>query len=131
MSNNLIEESEFKYLESNPGKEVLLLLHGLFGALSNFKDIIEYFNGYNVVVPILPIYTVPLKQLGLKALVDHIEAFVDHKSYNQVHLLGNSLGGHLAQLYALKRPEKVATLTLTGSSGLFESAFGESRVYFL
>jgi pimeloyl-ACP methyl ester carboxylesterase len=41
-----------------------------------------------------------------------------------VHLLGNSLGGHVAQLYALAHPEKIASVTLTGSSGLFESAFG-------
>ena len=40
------------------------------------------------------------------------------------NLLGNSLGGHIAQLYALANPDKIASITLTGSSGLFESAFG-------
>ena len=39
-------------------------------------------------------------------------------------MLGNSLGGHIAQLYALKHPEKVYSMILTGSSGLFESAMG-------
>jgi len=102
-------------------------LHGLFGALSNFKGIIDHFhNDYNIVVPILPIMDMPMKKLGLKGLVSYIESFVDFKGYDQVHLLGNSLGGHLAQLYALKNPEKVRSITLTGSSGLFENAMGNS-----
>ena len=39
-------------------------------------------------------------------------------------LLGNSLGGHLAIIYALENQDKLRSLTLTGSSGLYESAFG-------
>ena len=42
------------------------------------------------------------------------------------HLLGNSLGGHIALVYTLKNKEKVHTLTLTGSSGLFENGMGET-----
>jgi len=126
MEESLIEEEGFKYIQTREDGEVLLLLHGLFGALSNFKGIIENFKDYNIVTPILPIMDLPLKSLGLKSLVDHIEKFVDFKGFSKVHVLGNSLGGHLAQLYTLKRPDKIATLTLTGSSGLFESAFGSS-----
>jgi pimeloyl-ACP methyl ester carboxylesterase len=40
--------------------------------------------------------------------------------------LGNSLGGHVALVYILKHPERVKSLTLTGSSGLFENAMGDS-----
>ena len=43
-----------------------------------------------------------------------------------MHLLGNSLGGHVALIHALKHPEKIKTLTLTGSSGLFENGMGDS-----
>jgi pimeloyl-ACP methyl ester carboxylesterase len=41
-------------------------------------------------------------------------------------LLGNSLGGHVGLVYILSHPEKIKTLTLTGSSGLFENAMGDS-----
>lgn len=126
MNETLIEEEGFRYIQTREDGEVLLLLHGLFGALSNFKDIIDKFSDYNIVSPILPIMDLPIKSLGLKSLVDHIESFVEHKGFSKMHVLGNSLGGHLAQLYALRRPDKVGTLTLTGSSGLFESAFGSS-----
>ncbi len=43
-----------------------------------------------------------------------------------MHVLGNSLGGHISLLYALAHPDKIASVILTGSSGLFESAMGTS-----
>lgn len=36
------------------------------------------------------------------------------------------LGGHIALLYALSQPERINSIILTGSSGLFESAMGTS-----
>lgn len=121
------EEGGFKYIETKGGEQNLLLLHGLFGALSNFTGILHYFGQkYNVVVPILPIFDMPLRKLGVSGLVDHVTAFVKQKGYNKVHVLGNSLGGHIALLYALAHPERIASITLTGSSGLFESAMGST-----
>lgn len=120
-------EQGFKYIETSPGKPVLLLFHGLFGALSNFKGILHHFEQkLNVVVPILPIFELPITEVSLEGLVKHIKAFVDFKNIYSADLLGNSLGGHLAILYTLQYPEGVRSLTLTGSSGLFESAMGTS-----
>lgn len=102
-----------------------MLLHGLFGALSNFEGIIKRFSGqYNVVVPILPIYEMPIFEVSVMGLVDFVTRFVEYKRYERVHVLGNSLGGHIALLYVLAHPERIGSVTLTGSSGLFESAFG-------
>lgn len=120
-------EKQFTYYESNPGKEPMVLLHGLMGALSNFEGIVNGFGKeYNVLVPILPIFELPTKELTLEALVNYIEDFVAYKGFDKIHVLGNSLGGHLAQLYTLSNQEKVKTMILTGSSGLFESAMGNS-----
>lgn len=121
------EENGFTYVESDTDGEVLLLLHGLFGALSNFQGIINKFkDDYNVVVPILPIFEIPFKELNLLSLVKAVEEFVAYKGYNKVHILGNSLGGHLCILYALQNKEMVSSITLTGSSGLFESSLGST-----
>ena len=127
MDYNIREEEGFKFIETNPGAPVLMLLHGLFGALSNFAGIIRHFReDYNVVVPMLPIFEMPIKKVSVEGFVDYIESFVDYKGYEDINILGNSLGGHIAQLYVLKRPEKARSITLTGSSGLFESAMGTS-----
>lgn len=122
----LITQDGYKYIETNPGAPVLLLLHGLFGALSNFKGLIDDFGAeYNVVVPILPIYDLPLQDSGLDGLLEYTQSFVSYKGYKDIHILGNSLGGHVAQLFVLSRPDNVKTMTLTGSSGLFESGMGD------
>ena len=127
MEHEILEEGRFKYIETKGGKENLLLLHGLFGALSNFEDILDYFSErYNVVVPILPIFDLPIRKVSVTGLVDYVSEFVDFKGYESVHVLGNSLGGHIALLYVLARSEKVSSVILTGSSGLFESAMGTS-----
>lgn len=127
MEYEIIKEGKFKYIESKGGDEILVLLHGLFGALSNFEGIIKRFNDQlNVVVPLLPIFEMPLNKVGLGGLVDYVEKFIEYKGYKKVHLLGNSLGGHIAQLYAISNPEKVKSIILTGSSGLFESGMGST-----
>jgi len=120
------EDGGFKYIEEGEG-EVLLLLHGLFGALSNFREILnEFHTRCKVVIPLLPIYEMPILDSTVKGLVRHVKRFVDYKGYESVILLGNSLGGHVAQLYALTEPSRVKAMILTGSSGLFENTLGGS-----
>ena len=124
---DIIEEGKFKYIETKGGSKNLMLLHGLFGALSNFEGLINHFGTkYNVIVPILPIYELPILNVSLGGFVDHLQDFVKYKSYDKMHLLGNSLGGHIALLYALEELDRLESITLTGSSGLFESGMGNS-----
>jgi pimeloyl-ACP methyl ester carboxylesterase len=79
-----------------------------------------------VVVPILPLFDLDILHTSVSGLEKHVAAFIEHKNYTNIHLLGNSLGGHVALVYILKHPERVKSLTLTGSSGLFENAMGDS-----
>lgn len=121
------QDGKFEYLETGGPGEPLLLLHGLFGGLSNFGAQIDAFaDRYNVIIPTLPIMTLPLRKVSLAGLVDHLADFVEHRGFERVHLMGNSLGGHVAILYAIDRPQRIASIVLTGSSGLFESAMGNS-----
>src|SRR6476469_2960981 len=116
---------KFKFIEEGQG-EPLILLHGLFGALSNFKDLIEHFkHSYKVVVPILPLFDLDLFHTTVGGIAKHVHKFIETRDYN-IHLLGNSLGGHVALLHVLKHPERVKSLILTGSSGLFENGMGDS-----
>lgn len=126
MEYEIKKEGKFDYVEVGVG-EPLILLHGLFGALSNFSDLIEKFrHTHKVVVPLLPLFELDLLHTSVKGLAKYVQQFIDHKGYDQIHLLGNSLGGHVGLVYILSHPEKIKTLTLTGSSGLFENAMGDS-----
>ena len=74
----------------------------------------------------LPIYELSLAKTNVKNLSKFVERFIDFKGFDEVTLLGNSLGGHVALVYANDHPEKVKEMILTGSSGLYENAFGGS-----
>ncbi len=126
MSYEIQQDGKFKFIEVGEG-EPLLLLHGLFGALSNFEPLIEYFRTRNkVIVPMLPLLEMDLLHTSVGGLQKFVQKFIEHRNYNNIHLLGNSLGGHVGLVYILKHPERVKSLTLTGSSGLFENGMGDT-----
>jgi 2-hydroxy-6-oxonona-2,4-dienedioate hydrolase len=126
MDYKLQQHDKFTFIEEGNGQP-LLLLHGLFGALSNFKDLVEYFKkDYKVIVPILPLFELDIFHTSVSGLAKYVNKFIEARGYNHIHLLGNSLGGHIGLMHVLKHPEKIATLTLTGSSGLFENGMGDS-----
>ena len=120
------QTGKFRYIEEGEG-EPLMLLHGLFGALSNFKDLVDYFARHNkVIVPMLPLFELDLLHTSVGGLQKYLHKFIELKGYQNINLLGNSLGGHVALVHVLKHPERIKSLILTGSSGLFESGMGDS-----
>jgi pimeloyl-ACP methyl ester carboxylesterase len=126
MNYEIRQTDKFKYIEEGQG-EPLILLHGLFGALSNFKPLIDGFrNSYKVIVPMLPLFELDLLHTSVGGLQKFLNKFIERMNYNAIHLLGNSLGGHVALVHVLKQPERIKSLILTGSSGLFENGMGDT-----
>jgi pimeloyl-ACP methyl ester carboxylesterase len=120
------EEGKFRFIEEGKG-EPLMLLHGLFGGLSNFDHLVEHFrHNFRVVVPLLPLFELDILHTTVGGLAKHVHKFIEFRKYDQVHLLGNSLGGHVGLVHILKHPERIKSLTLTGSSGLFENGMGDT-----
>jgi pimeloyl-ACP methyl ester carboxylesterase len=102
-------------------KQSMVLLHGLFGQLSNWDGVVEQFgNAYDIYVPALPIYDTP-KEEPLLFLLGFVEQYIADNHLQDIVLMGNSLGGHVAVLYAAKHAYNVQQLILTGSSGLYEN----------
>ncbi len=122
----LQQVGKFKFIEVGEG-EPLILLHGLFGAMSNFIGIIEHFkHTHKVVVPILPLFELDILHTSVGGLEKYFNKFIEQRGYQDIHLLGNSLGGHVALVHVLKSEEKIKSLILTGSSGLFENGMGDT-----
>ena len=124
--NNIIQKEEFRYLESGKGQP-LIILHGLMGGLSNFKGVMDYFpdKDYQIIIPELPVYSLPVLNTSVKSLSDFLHKFINFKNLNDFILLGNSLGGHVGLLFTKIYPELVKGLVLTGSSGLYENNLGD------
>jgi 2-hydroxy-6-oxonona-2,4-dienedioate hydrolase len=127
MAYELQSENGFDFIDEGKGHP-LVLLHGLMGGLSNFDDTINHFstNGYRVLVPQLPLYSLPIISTNVKNISKYIKGFLEHKKLSNVTLIGNSLGGHVGLVFTKRNPEMVHSIVLTGSSGLYESSMGDS-----
>ena len=125
MAHLLKEEKDYRYIEVGEGKP-LIVLHGLMGGLSNFDAVTTYFSekGYKVIIPELPIYSMPLIKTNVKSFAKYLHDFINFLGFDEVILLGNSLGGHIGLYHTKLYPKKVKALIITGSSGLYESAMG-------
>ena len=126
MEYQIKEEGKFKFIEEGSG-EPILFLHGLFGGLSNFASLITHYRTtHRVVVPMLPLLEMDLLHTSVSGLQKFVNRFIEFRGYQNVHLMGNSLGGHVALLHTLKNPARIKSLILTGSSGLFENGMGDT-----
>jgi len=127
MKHDLRKEGKYTYFEAGEGTPIVIL-HGLMGGLSNFEEVADFFSekGYKIVIPELPIYTQNILKTNVKAFARYVKDFITFKGFDRVILLGNSLGGHIALYHAKMYPEKMLGLVITGSSGLYESAMGDS-----
>lgn len=74
----------------------------------------------------LPIYSTPLIRTGVKTFAKYLNDFLKFKEFENVILLGNSLGGHIGLYHTKMYPDRMKALVITGSSGLYENAMGES-----
>ncbi|WP_010249093.1 alpha/beta fold hydrolase [Myroides injenensis] len=127
MERTLKEDGKFRYVEIGEGTPIIIL-HGLMGGLSNFDGVANYFpkEGYKVVLPELPLYTNSILKTNVKAFAKFVKDFIEKIGYKDVILLGNSLGGHIALYFSKMYPDLLKAMILTGSSGLYESAMGDS-----
>ena len=115
MEQDLITDGRYRYVQSATEGTPLILLHGLFGALSNFEHLFNHFAGkMRVIIPMLPLYDLPLATTSAKTLCKHVEGFIDHLGLEKVHLLGNSLGGHVGLIYTKRNPDRVLSLSPHG-----------------
>lgn len=125
MAHLLKKEKDYRYIEVGEGTPIIVL-HGLMGGLSNFDAVTGFFskNGYKIIIPELPIYTMSLLKTNVKSFANYLKDFIEFKGLDNVILLGNSLGGHIGLYHTKLYPKKVKALVITGSSGLYESAMG-------
>ena len=122
--------SGYRFVDEGPRLQepTVVLLHGMMGDLSNWSDTVHELavNNYRVLVPVLPVYDMPLNSTSVISLVEFVHGFIETLQLNPAILVGNSLGGHIAILYTLAHPDAVSAMVLSGSSGIYEVSMGSS-----
>ena len=114
---------QFRWLERGDG-EAVVLLHGLMGEMDHWEPSLEALSETcRAIAPSLPIFDPALSETSVPELARHIARLLDAIDIPHAVVGGNSLGGHVAVELALRRPDRVSGLILTGSSGLFERGF--------
>ncbi|WP_343329250.1 alpha/beta fold hydrolase [Polaribacter staleyi] len=114
MSNNLILHSTIK----GEGKP-LLILHGYFGMSDNWKTLGNQFSeDYQV-------HLIDQRNHGrsfhedefnYEVLVEDLHAYIQHYQLEQVHIIGHSMGGKTAMLFAVTYPNLVDKLIIVDIS---------------
>ena len=107
----------------------LILLHGNGESSGYFVNQIDRFaNEYRVIaVDTRGHGASPRgnKPFTLETFADDLKSFLDENNLKRVNLLGFSDGGNIAVIFALKYPERVASLVLNGAN-LFPSGLKSS-----
>tara|TARA_B100002052_G_scaffold43020_1_gene35475 strand:+ start:85160 stop:85906 length:747 start_codon:yes stop_codon:yes gene_type:complete len=122
------QKGKFRWLEEGDGEQPIILLHGLMGGVENFGEMVDYISAkYKVYGLDLKLFEGRnLLKVSVKSLSDYLNDFMNMLDLKSATLIGNSMGGHIALIFAKNYPTKVDNLILTGSSGLFEESMGNS-----
>jgi len=124
---NTTQTGYFHRPGTDPSLPSVVMLHGLFGKLTNFEPVFPYIAPeLDIWVPELPLYTQMEGTDSIEGLSSWLEHWLRSNGIGPVVLLGNSLGGHIALDCAIQGKVAIDGLVLVGSSGLFDTGFGDS-----
>jgi pimeloyl-ACP methyl ester carboxylesterase len=119
--------SPYEFLERGQGTP-LLMLHGMMGWPANWEGTFPYLPpDCRVLALRLPFFEDAVRLDSVEAITEYVQGFLDAQGLERLVICGNSLGGHAALVLALRHPQRVAGIVLTGSSGLFERGFAATQ----
>lgn len=113
------------------GNAPILLVHGLIGSL---RDLVPVFAscGATAYAPDLIGYgelrSASRAEISLHAQVAHLMNWLDLHGINQVHLVGHSVGGAVAMLFAHGHPDRVASVISVEGNFSLADAFWSASV---
>lgn len=115
------------YLEGGPGGTPVVLLHGIFAEKDHWVDFARPLTGsHRIIAPDLPGFgessRIDGQAYDYAAQTERLGALLDALGLKRVHLAGNSMGGTIAALFALRHPDRVASVAFIGAPHGIRSA---------
>lgn len=117
-----VDNFDFVYLEGGEG-ETILLFHGFGGDKEHWTRFSRYLTDkYRVIAPDSPpageSTKIETEDYGYLSQVKRLHSFAEKLGLKKYHIAGNSMGGHIAGLYATEYPDEVLSLGLINSAGV-------------
>jgi pimeloyl-ACP methyl ester carboxylesterase len=117
-----VGEHTIVYLEGGKG-ESILLVHGFGADKDNWNLFSRHLTKtYHVIAPDLPGFGESSKiwsdQYTIAAQVERVHEFAKEIGLKKFHLVGNSMGGLIAGVYAAMYPDEMITLVLLDPAGV-------------
>jgi pimeloyl-ACP methyl ester carboxylesterase len=115
---------EISYIDIGPAGTgpVALFVHGIATNASLWRNVIGALSGQRpdhrrCIAPDLPLHghspVTTDQDLSVAALAEGLEDFCDALGLTSIDLVANDTGGAIAQIFAARHPERLATLTFT------------------
>jgi pyruvate dehydrogenase E2 component (dihydrolipoamide acetyltransferase) len=118
-----------RYLRRGEAAESAILIHGFGGDLNswmfNHEDLALRHSAYALDLPGHGSSSKNVEKGTLTEFAGVLEGWMDSIGVRQAHLVGHSMGGAVAALFALKHPDRCLSLTLIASAGLGPEINGE------
>jgi len=121
-----VDGNKVRYLESGDSKNILVLVHGLGASAERWNNVIPNFaKYYHVIVPDLIGFGYsdkPIVDYTTDFFSTFLGKFFDALGIKRPNVIGSSLGGQIAALYASANPNNIKKLILVSPSGAMKQS---------
>lgn len=126
--------AKINYIEAgDPTKPKVILLHGLGGSTANWATNITALSANYHVIALDQVgfgkSDKPFLKYRVATYADFLDKFMSELKIESASLVGNSMGGWVAALMAMKYPNRVNKIVLADAAGIVPPDFGVSQVY--
>ena len=126
--------AKIRYLEAgDAAKPTVILLHGLGAQAESWQyNIAALTQNYHVIAPDQIGFgksDKPLLKYRVGTYADFLDKFMAELKIEKAHLVGNSMGGWVAGLMAVKYPNRVGKIVLADAAGLLPKDVDVNQIY--
>lgn len=126
--------AKIRYLEAgDAAKPTVILLHGLGAQAESWQmNIAAISANYHVIVPDQIGFgksDKPLLKYRVATYVDFLDKFMAELKIEKAHLVGNSMGGWITGVMAIKYPNRVEKIVLADAAGIVPANVNTDEIY--
>ncbi|PIE79499.1 MAG: hypothetical protein CSA11_11890 [Chloroflexi bacterium] len=136
MNERYIENKRGKtyYWTAGDGSDCVVFLHGATADHLLFKYQFDFFKSdFRVIAIDAPLHgeSKPYTNFSLGNASKELKNILDKEQVNKAHLVGQSMGGLISQIFVREYPERVNSIILVGSTPLFPQYYTKIDIFLL